>query len=190
MPEILRKIIIAFAVFVFVSFFALLIAAWIMGAFDSVQTTTGTGQPGFFIWQFDSTEYKDIPMVIDQIKQKIVLPRGTSQIPAALIHDNPFVTPLNQVKVTPGIVVMDSIAVVQPLAIRPLKQREIVSASLQANPAIAIFKTYPALAEWLRKNDRQYQLELPFLERYENEDMVIVEMGISAVADSLIRVTK
>jgi hypothetical protein len=91
-----------------------------------------------------------------------------------------MMTPLNEVPVLGGLIISDSVDVAAPLRLIRIAKRTVVSATLEANPTIAIFKTYPALAEWLRKNDRQYKIELPFFEIY-YEDRVTVEMPIIPV---------
>ncbi len=118
-------------------------------------------------------------MIIEEIKGHINLPSETNPISAALINSNPMMTPLNEVDVTSGLLINDSIAVNPPLQLIKIESRTIVSASIETNPSIAIFKTYPALAEWLRKNDREYEFQLPFLEIY-YPDQVVVEMNIVA----------
>jgi len=178
MPVLLRKIIITFALIVLILFLALTVAAWIMGAFDSVQITETSGGPYYFI-SFDSQSgFQDIPANIQEIKNLITLPPETEQISAAMILSNPMMIPLNEVEVIGGLIVSDSISVSSPLQLTRIEKRSIISATLEANPSIAIFKTYPALSEWLRKNDREYKLKLPFIEIYYNDDKVIVEMTI------------
>ena len=178
MPALLRKIIITFALIVLVLFLALIVAAWILGAFDSVQITETSGGPYYFI-SFDSRSgFQDIPANIQEIKNRLNLPPETELISAAMIFSNPMMIPLNEVEVTGGLIISDSISVSAPLRLIRIEKRAIVSATLEANPSIAIFKTYPALAEWLRKNDREYKLKLPFIEIYYNDDKVTVEMTI------------
>ena len=178
MPALLRKIIITFALIVLVLFLALIVAAWILGAFDSVQITETSGGPYYFI-SFDSRSgFQDIPANIQEIKNRLNLPLETELISAAMIFCNPMMIPLNEVEVTGGLIISDSIYVSSPLRLTRIEKRSIVSATLEANPSIAIFKTYPALSEWLRKNDREYKLKLPFIEIYYNDDKVTVEMTI------------
>ena len=179
MPAILRRIIIIFAVIIFVLFLALIIGAWSLGAFDSVQITEKTNGPYYLISLDTRTGYRDIPVIIEEIKGQINLPPEIIPIPAALINSNPMMTPLNEVDVTCGLIVTDSLTVNPPLHLIKIESRTIVSASIETNPSIAIFKTYPALAEWLSKNDREYEFQLPFLEIY-NSDEVTVEMTIVA----------
>jgi hypothetical protein len=177
MPPIIRRIIIIFAAIVFLFFIALIIAAWSLGAFDSVAIAEHKGGPYYFI-SFDSTSvYKETFTKIQEIKKQLDLSQSSEQLSAVLVLKNPMITPLNEVPVLGGLIISDSIDVKSPLHLMRIAKRDIVSATLEANPTIAIFKTYPALAEWLRKNDRYYKIELPFLEIY-YDDRVTVEMPI------------
>ena len=177
MPAILRRIIIIFAAIVFLFFIALIIAAWSLGAFDSVDISENEGGPYYFI-SYDSTStYKETPGQIELIKKQLALSQSTEQLSAVLVLKNPMMTPLNEVPVLGGLIISDSVDVAAPLRLIRIAKRPVISATLEANPTIAIFKTYPALAEWFRKNDRQYKLELPFFEIY-YEDRVTVEMPI------------
>ena len=75
MPALLRKIIVTFAAAVFLIFLALIIAAWVLGAFDSVQIAQGQNGPYYFI-SFDSTStYRETPAQIESIKKLISISR-------------------------------------------------------------------------------------------------------------------
>jgi len=180
MPEILRRIIIIFAAIVFLFFIALIIAAWSLGAFDSVDITENESGPYYFI-SYDSTStYKETSGQIEILKKQLALSQSIEQLSAVLVLKNPMMTPLNEVPVLGGLIISDSVNVTAPLRLIRIAKRPVISATLEANPTIAIFKTYPALAEWFRKNDRQYKIEMPFLEIY-YEDRVTVEMPIIPV---------
>ena len=177
MPVILRRFIIIFAVAVFMLFLVLIIAAWSLGAFDTVQISESQSGSFYFIVLDQTSGYRDIPVTIERIKNSVQLPPDIESQSGALIFSNPLSTPLNEVQVKGGIIIPDSVFVPTPLQLIKLDKRLIVSATLEANPSIAIFKTYPALAEWLRKNDRTYKIQLPFVERY-YPDNTSVEMTV------------
>jgi hypothetical protein len=122
--------------------------------------------------------YKQIPQQNEELKKKLAELNVNIYIPAALVLDNPMNTPLSELNARGGFIIADSIAVPAPYEILFIEKRRVIVAKIAANPAIATFKSYPALAEWMRNNDREYSAGLPFLEIYHPDESVSTEMPI------------
>jgi hypothetical protein len=180
MSAFIKKLIIIIAIVVFILFIALLITAWSLGSFARVNVSAGENGPYYFISLDQKSLYPYIPEQIDKIKNELMAKKIPYINPAALIYSDPAVTPLNQVLAQGGLLINDSMAVDSPLVIHHIKVRNVITAEIEANPAIATFKTYPALRDWLQKYNGIRKSPLSYLEIYD-KNRVIVEMSIIQV---------
>lgn len=178
MPDAIKKIIIIFSVIVFILFLGFVVAAWILGAFEPVEISETESGPYYFITFRSPMIYKQIPEQNEELKSKLDGFGISSFVPGAIILDNPMNTPLSELNARGGFIIPDSVHVPARYEILSIEKRSVVVARIDANPAIATFKSYPALAEWLRNNDRKFSARLPFLEIYHPDESVTTEMPI------------
>ena len=178
MPGIFRKIAITFAILTFVLFIVLVITAWALGAFSNVELTRQDSGPYYFITFSEHTSYRAVPVSLDHLKELGVVNDDLNPRPAALILNDPMTTPLQELQAFGGYIIRDSVQTGAGQKLFRIEKRMVVTASIDANPTIATFKTYPALSEWLRKNYRSYSSELPYLEIYHADEGVSVEMPL------------
>jgi hypothetical protein len=166
MSQLLKKIVIVFSVLVFILFIALIVSAWLLGAFSPVSIRLDDREGGFYLCAVEKVVYAKIPEQLAQIKS---LSRADSlgyKYDGALIYSDPTVTALGDVLARAVILLKDSLSVEPPLGVHRLEPGKIISASIEANPAIAVFKIYPAISDWLSKNRQTYRGELPMIEIY------------------------
>ena len=177
MSDFLRKSIITFAIIVLVLFIALLVSAWILGAFAPVELNVGETGPYFFISHTDKITYANLLPEIQRVQQAFA---GDTLVftGGALIFNDPDISPLSEIQVLAGIFVPDSVSVSSPLILTKINRGLTVTAEIEANTTVAPFKIYPAFAEWLRKNDRDFQTFLPFVEIHQEDGIVHTEMPI------------
>jgi hypothetical protein len=178
MPDVIKKVILVFSVFVFILFLGFVIAAWTLGAFEPVEITESENGPYYFFTFRSQMTYKQIPQINEELKKQLIDSGISTFVPGALVLDNPMSTPLSELNARGGMIISDSITVPAPCEILYIQKRPVIVAKIDANPAIATFKTYPALAEWLRNNDRNFAAQLPFLEIYHPDESVSTEMPI------------
>jgi len=167
MSQLVKKLIIIFSAIVFVLFIALVIGAWTLGAFSKV-TVAQTEQPAiFYISRGDRVPYARIPEQLEELRA--LLPAGVQHYKesGALIYSDPAATPLNAIESQAVILSPDSLSLPAPLQVGRLPAGPVISASIEANPAVAVFKIYPALADWMVKNRPGSRLHYPLLEIYD-----------------------
>jgi hypothetical protein len=167
MSPLIKKLIIIFSAVVFVLFIALVIGAWHLGAFAKV-TVTQTERPAlYYICRAERVPYAQIPAQLEELRA--LLPAGAHNYKesGALIYSDPAATPLNEIESQAVILSADSLSLPAPLLVGKLPAGAVLSASIHANPAIAVFKIYPALADWLAKNRPGTRLQYPLLEIYD-----------------------
>lgn len=185
MPGIFRKIAITFAILAFVLFIVLVITAWTLGAFSEVELTRQESGPYYFLTFAEHTSYRTVPVSLEHLKELGAVKDDSNAQPAALILTDPMTTPLQELQAFGGYIISDSVQTGAGQRLFKIEKRAVITASIDANPTIATFKTYPALSEWLSKNYRSFSSELPYLEIYHANNGVTVEMPLVPVlADS------
>jgi hypothetical protein len=180
MPEGLKKFIIVVSVLVFILFLGFITAAWFMGAFEPVDISRSENGPYYFFTFRSPMIYRQIPEKNEELKKRLAEYDINHFVPGALILDDPMTIPLSDINARGGLIIPDSIAVTAPYDILRIPRRNVVVAFIDANPAIATFKTYPALSEWLR-NHTDHSAQLPFLEIYHPDESVSTEMPVVSV---------
>jgi hypothetical protein len=184
MFRFLKKIITVASVLIALLFLAFVIAAWHYGAFASVKTITLEQRPALYaailpgIYSPYEIEYQ-IRVIDSLLLQKNIDNKGT----LALFFDSPLEVTADSIRATAAILLAGAITLDSPLTVFKIPERRIASISIQAHPAIAPFKTYPALQRWLFNNGYRYNPEVPIIEYYFHQNTVEVEMPV--IADSL-----
>ena len=164
MSQIVKKILIIFSAVVFVLFIALLVGAWQLGAFARVSLILQERAPAFYLCRAEKVPYAQIPQQLEEIKTLAAGAVLTYKESGALIYSDPASTPLNEIEAQALIFLADSAVLPAPLLLKKTSGGPVLSATFQAHPTIAVFKIYPALSDWLFKNQPAYQPVFPLLE--------------------------
>ena len=178
MSSIFKRIIFVMAVVTTLLFLSLLIAAWYLGAFASVDLNTTNKPVRFFVATSGTGPYKE---TLEQLKtlQKYISDHSLpAEIPAVFLYDNPLNTPLPQVATRAVYLLADSVQIEQPYRLFRLPSRKIVSAAIAANPAIAPYKTYPAIREWCERYQLRTDTRGIIIEFYKDDGRVVVEFPV------------
>jgi hypothetical protein len=183
MFRILKKILIVISVIIVVLFLAFMVAAWHYGAFASVRAPNLAHRPSVYIATLDNTYAayeldKQIRIIDSLLLQKNITNDGTM----ALFFDNPIHIRTDSIEAIGAILLATAVVLDSPLTLLKIPERKTAVTSIEAHPAIAPFKTYPALQRWLYNNGYQYDLELPIIEYYLPQTIVKVEIPV--IADS------
>jgi len=178
--SLFKKFIIVFDVIVFFLFIALLIALWYLGAFASVNVVSEERGPYYIVTLAHEGPYQRIMYKIEQV-DTMLKEKGIVGLNAVgLYDDNPAAVPPDQLRSRGGFIVHDSVKVDSPFILQKIELRTVAIATIKAHPAVAPFKTYPALYEWINNKGYEVITEQPVLELYHDEDLVEVEMPIIA----------
>ena len=180
MSKLIKKLIIIFSIIIFILFLALIVASWSLGAFAPVLININERGPHYFLTTKSRIHYKDITRQLEYISTLYGEPPDHIGLSGALLHSNPSQTPHNKLIVQAGYLLNDSLGVDSILVIKKIKRRKVLTASIDANPAIAIFKIYPALLNWIEKNGKNYNYEYPALEYY-SEPKFVIELPIESI---------
>lgn len=167
MSQLLKKIVIILSILVFVLFIAILIAAWYLGAFSPVTLSLEERDASYYIATNQRIRYADIPRQLAQIKSHLKAEATNYKYDCALIYSDLTTMALKDVVAQAVLLGTDSLEVAAPLQIGNLAAGKIAVASIEANPAIAVFKIYPALNDWLLKNQETYDVKFPMIEIYD-----------------------
>jgi hypothetical protein len=178
MSSILKKLVIVLAIVVFVLFIALMLAAWTMGMFSSVSVTSLDRGPYFIVSLHHNGPYRGINQKIEDVSMMLNEQRIEHKIACGVFHDDPAILPAEQLRSQGGYIVSDSIAVSPPFTCEQIDRRKVAMASIEANPAIAGFKTYPALSDWMRIYNYTTDSTRATLELYHPNGIVEVELPI------------
>jgi hypothetical protein len=176
--NIIRKIIIIIIVIIILSIIILFISAWKMGIFASVTITTGERGPYHIVTFQQSSSYELIYHKVEQIQNYLHKKDIESMYSAGIIVENPLGISLDKVKAQGGCIIQDSTGIDTPFVLKKIAKRRVLIASIKANPAIAPFKTYPALANQIRRENIKQDFLNRVIELYHNNGLVEIELPI------------
>jgi hypothetical protein len=179
MSTFLKKLIIIFAILVFILFITLIISAWYLGAFASVEFIQEERGPYFIVSTAEAIPYHLIYEQLENISAELDNQGLESGTKAVILQNDPFTSPMNEQRCIAGIIYNDSVTVKSPLSLVKVDKRPVVIALINANPAIAAFKTYPGLSEWLRLNIREYDKSKAIIEKYYEDGHIEVELTLT-----------
>jgi hypothetical protein len=176
--NIIRKIIIIIIVIIILSSIILFISAWEMGIFASVKITTGERGPYHIVTFRQSSSYRLIYQKIEQIQNNLHKKDIEPVCSAGIIVENPLGISLDKVSAQGGCIIKDSTEIDAPFVLKRIAKRRVLIASIKANPAIAPFKIYPALANQIRKENIKQDSLKKVIELYHNNGLVEIELPI------------
>ncbi len=178
MSSLLKKLVIIISVVIFILFISLLIAAWSMGMFSAVSVTESQRGPYFIIVHSHMGSYEGISEKIDAVSAMLSEKQIRHSTACGLFYDDPAKTAIAELRSAGGFLVRDSLKVPEPFVCLRIPDRLTAVASIEANPAIAGFKTYPALFDWIKKHHIEHDSLTPTIELYHTNGLVEVELPI------------
>jgi DNA gyrase inhibitor GyrI len=178
MSSLLKKLITIISIVIFILFFSLLIAAWSMGMFSSVSVTENQRGPYYIVVHGHVGSYKGINEKIDAVSNLLSEKHIEHSTACGIFYDDPARTAIEDLQSAGGFIVADSLNVPSPFECLKIPIRTTCVATIEANPAIAGFKTYPALLDWINKYNFEHDTLKPTLELYYPNGIVEVELPI------------
>lgn len=178
MPSFLKKLVIILSIIIFILFISLLIAAWSMGMFSSVSVISHERGPYFVVVHSHMGSYQGITEKIDAVSAMLSERKIRHSTACGIFYDDPAKTPIEELRSAGGYLVSDSLEVSEPFTCLRIPKRLACIASIEANPTIAGFKTYPAILDWITKYNFGHDALMPTIELYKPDGMVEVELPI------------
>lgn len=178
MSQILKRIIIVFALVTTLLFFSLIGAAWYLGAFSKVNVAIDERPVQFFIAAPNSGSYQKAMNDLDTLRSHIEKTSIKTVDPAVLLYRDPVVVPLTEIPARAAYLLADSVQVDPPYRTIVVPPSRIVSASIKANQIVAPYKTYPAIREWCFRYDLVADTSAIIVEKYLKNGEVSVEYPV------------
>jgi hypothetical protein len=175
---LLKKIVIIVSVVIFILFISLLIAAWTMGMFAPVSVKEAERGPYYAVTLSHKGSYRGISQKIEAVSDWLTDNQVKHSVACAIFYDDPATINIEDLHSEGGYLIDDSLDVSLPFQCLRFPARLTGVASIEANPAIAWFKTYPALLDWIEKYDVVHDTLQPIIELYYNNGVVEVELPI------------
>jgi DNA gyrase inhibitor GyrI len=149
-----------------------------MGMFSRVNIVTGDRGPYHIITLAQQGPYHQISLKIEQVSEMLSQNQVSHSIACAIFFDDPAKVSVDSLQSTGGFFVADSFAVDPPFIFQTIPKKKATVARIEANPAIAWFKTYPALEDWKNRNNYSLDSTQVILEIYYPDGWVEVEMPL------------
>ncbi len=178
MSSFLKKLVIIISVVIFILFISLLVAVWTMGMFSPVSVTKDKRGPYFAVILSHTGSYQGISQKIDEVSIMLTENQIEHRVACGIYYDDPAKIAIEELHSKGGFLVTDSIKVAPPFKCLKLPVRSVGFASIEANPAFAGFKTYPALLDWIDKYNFEPDTLQPTIELYHNNGIVEVELPL------------
>ena len=178
MSSFLKKLVIIVSIIIFILFISLIVAAWTMGMFSSVSVSEDNRGPYYAVILSHKGSYRGISQKIDDVSAMLTENRIVHSVSCCIFYDDPSKTDIRELRSDGGFLVNDSVEVSPPYRCLKLAIRTVGVASIEANPAIAGFKTYPALLDWIDKHNIEHDTLQPTIELYHNNGIVEVELPL------------
>lgn len=178
MSSFLKKLVIIVSIIIFILFISLIVAAWLMGMFSSVSVSEDSRGPYYAVVLSHKGSYQGINQKIDNVSAMLAENRIGHSVACGIFYDDPSKIDIGELRSDGGFLVNDSVDVSPPYQCLKIAKRTVGVASIEANPAIAGFKTYPALLDWIGKYDIEHDTLQPTIELYFNSGIVEVELPL------------
>jgi len=186
MLRLFQKILVILAAFTFLVSIAILLAAWYLGAFAPVQVYSAERGPYLIVAVLEPDSPAHIQSQIDQVKSYLQQKGEPPVGPVGVYYRDPLSVTMDEVEASAGWVVRDSVAVDTPFILITMEKQLFAIASIRINPALAPFKTYPALQTWMERSGYHHDQNHLVLELYHPNDSMEVQVPITEIRyDSL-----
>ncbi len=178
MSSVLKKILLIVGIITLVLFIVVIGAAWILGAFSSVEITEEIRGPYNFVCLEHIGAYHLVVAKIEKVKEYLDSRHILYIHSAGLYFDDPAKVAEDKLRSFVGYLVPDSLMVEKPFQLKVIKKRNVILASIEAHAMIAPFKVYPAFHEWMESyGDNLKSFGAP-LEIYKMNDHIEVEFPV------------
>jgi hypothetical protein len=174
----IKKIIIVITTIIILFIIVLLISAWKMGIFSSVTIIAGERGPYYLVADKHSSSYEMIHQKSKLIQLNLAKKNITPLCRAGIITGNPLQATLTEMNAFAACMIKDSAGIDTPYVLHKIEKRWILIATIEANPAIAPFKAYPALVNRIRRDNLQQDTIKEVIELYNNDQSLEIELPV------------
>ena len=150
-----------------------------MGMFAPVSVTEAERGPYYTVILPHTGSYQGISQKIDTVSNWLTANQVKHSVACGIFYDDPAKIDIENLQSEGGYLISDSLEVSLPFQCLKVPVRLTGVASIEANPAIAGFKTYPALLDWIKKYNFEYDTLQPIIELYYNNGVVEVELPLN-----------
>ena len=161
MSAFIKKLVIILSAVILILFISLIIAAWSLGMFSSVSVIQEQRGPYFVVMQPHMGSYQGLSQKIDEVSLMLSAHQIKHLTACGIFYDDPAKIAVEELYSEGGFIVTDSLTVNSPFKCSKLPSRTVSVASIEANPSIAGFKTYPTIE--LYYTNGLVEVELPIL---------------------------
>ena len=140
------------------------------GVFADPEVALSERGPYAYVYMSETGSFENFYNAQQEL-DKIVKEENISvDIPCGVFLDDPAKVQQANLRWQVGYLVQDSVSVDPPLEFSVIPKGTYVVASIKAHPAVAAFKTYPALNKWIKQN--KYKVTGYALELYQKDGLV------------------
>jgi len=168
-----KKIILIILSIIVVITIILLVFLYKAGVFANPDVTLSERGPFAYVYMANTGSYQKFFNAKEEIDKIISKQRIKTGTPCGVFLDDPGKVNQEDLRWQVGYLVQDSLVVEPPLRFGRIPAAQSVVASIKAHPAVAAFKTYPALTKWIEEN--KYRISGYAIELY-NKDGVVEAM--------------
>ena len=129
-----------------------LIGAWGLGAFSTVELAQEELGPYRIVCLDHTGPYHKISDLIREVRELLKGSEDRVGMACALYYDNPEEVEAENLRSKGGFVLEGDVEVKEPLRIERVPRRTVLVARVEAHPSIAALKVYPRMAEWMSAN--------------------------------------
>ncbi len=165
-----KKVLIIILSIIVVLAIGVVILLYRAGVFADPQVTLGERGPYSYVFMSQTGSFENFynaQQDLDKIVQEESISVG---ILCGVFMDDPAKVKQEDLRWQVGYLVKDSLSVDPPLEFSVIPKGLYAIASIKAHPAVAAFKTYPALNKWIKENN--YKVMGPALELYREDGVV------------------
>ncbi|MDZ7344218.1 MAG: GyrI-like domain-containing protein [candidate division KSB1 bacterium] len=176
MRALTKKILLAAGIVLGLLIVILLISAYRLGLFNRVELQQATRGPYQIVYLSHTGPYHQITEKINRVGAMLKEKNIGTLSACGIFYDDPRAVPQEQLRSKAGFLVEGEISVEAPFEIDSVAQREVIVATIKAHPAVAAFKTYPRMNEWIEQNG--FEAAGPGFEIYREDGVIECELPI------------
>jgi DNA gyrase inhibitor GyrI len=143
----------------------LLVYGW-WGGFNSVRIEQGERGPYVYAYLAHSGTYAKLPETQHQVLQVLRDQHVTPLQPISVLFDDPRHVPANQLRAYTGFIVQSGDVIRAPLQRGEIPRRKVLFGQVKAAELLAPSKTYQALYDYLKTQQRD--ITMPTVELYDS----------------------
>ncbi|MGA1867451.1 MAG: GyrI-like domain-containing protein [bacterium] len=167
---IIASAIVCLVVIVFLS------GAYYTGAFNDVQLQKDTRGCYHIVFLSHKGPYYLIQEKIQKVESFLRNKRVKIINPCGIYYDDPSTVPKKQLRSKGGYIVDFKVELQSPFEQEHIPKRDVIMATFKGHPAVAAFKIYPKINQWMSAHN--CEPAGPALEIYRNDGYIECEMPI------------